>query len=404
MPASSNEPGTPLIPGAAAAGWYVPTPFEVASGWLHGRVVDDRVLGDLPVESPAAALRDVLREEVVRGNCVVPFSGGRDSSLVLAVACSIAREAGVPLPTAVTFRHSDFPESDETAWQAMVIGHLQDQGLRPEWRVWEIADELDIVGPHMAALLEEHRHSVWPPNLAATLAVSTAYPGTTILSGEYGDVVLGVRRATVIAGALRKRGRGLSATYWRAVGAALSPRLAAAGGTGLSGWIPPWLTRGGRMRWRRLSAVDALHEPLRYDRSVRSVLSWRASRVGTSNAAHVAARQGCRSIAALAHPRVLSALALDGGWRGPQSRGYATRLLGGDLLPDELYARDTKADFLASRFNRHTVATVDAWSGDGAGMDWVDAARLKLAWTARRWHPQMAGLVQTAWLDQHGLL
>ena len=389
--------------GHTDAGWYVPTAFEVAGGWVHGQVPVPSATADWPEESPAAALRAVLREEILQGPCVVPFSGGRDSSLVLAVACSVAREVGATLPTALTFRHPGIPESDESAWQELVMAHLGGLGLQPGWRIRDIDDELDIVGPLMAPLLEQCGHSVWPPNMATMIAVAGEYPSTAILSGEYGDGVLGARRATVIAGLLRRRGRGLSASYWRAAGQVVLPRVVVAGGTYLGGWRPPWLSPRGRRQWRALAAADALRDPFRYDRNLWQTLSWRGPLLGMANLSAVCRRYGCTLASPLAHPRVLSALARSGGWRGPQSRGYATRLLGADLLPDQLYGRDTKANCLDSRFNQHTIATVDAWKGQNIDPDWVDAGRLASAWRGRQFHPQMAGLVQSAWLAQRGL-
>lgn len=389
-------------PAAPVEDWYVPTAFEVAGGWVHGRSTAPATV-DPPGEPPSEVLRAVLRDALTRGPCLVPFSGGRDSSLLLAVTCSVAREAGVTLPLAVTFRHPGLPESEETSWQDLVMEHLRLQGMSPEWRIVEVTDELDIVGPVLAPLLEERRHPLWPPNMASTVALADGAQGATILSGDYGDEVLGVRRATVIAGLLRRRGRGLSLAYWRAASLAATPRLVLAGAIRLRGSAPHWLSSRGVRRWRALSGADALHDPFPYDRSVRAVVSWRGPVLGFANLERICRRRACHLETPLADPRVISALAAHGGWKGPQSRGYATSLLGGDLLPDRLYGRDTKADFLTSRFNRHTVATVDAWKDTDISREWVDTERLRSAWEVRRFHPQMAGLVQQAWLAQHGL-
>ena len=67
-------------------------PFEVATGWTYG------LLPDVPmppeVVAPRQALDDVLRPALESGPCFVTFSGGRDSSAVLAAATDLARREG----------------------------------------------------------------------------------------------------------------------------------------------------------------------------------------------------------------------------------------------------------------------------------------------------------------------
>ena len=96
-----------------------------------------------------------------RPPCGVAFSGGRDSSLVLAVAVHVARREGLPEPIPITRVFPDVSESDEQLWQERVVRHL---GLR-EWHRVTVHDELDVMGPHATAHLREHG-IVWPPTIA----------------------------------------------------------------------------------------------------------------------------------------------------------------------------------------------------------------------------------------------
>ena len=54
--------------------------------------------------SPRAALEAVVLRALLRPPCLVSFSGGRDSSLVLAIASDVARRHGLPLPVPATNR------------------------------------------------------------------------------------------------------------------------------------------------------------------------------------------------------------------------------------------------------------------------------------------------------------
>lgn len=381
---------------------YVPTAFEVACGWLHGEL-GDAVVTSRSDRSPAEALRDAVRSDLLTGTCLVPFSGGRDSSLVLAVACDVARQAGVDLPTAFTFRHPGQPEADETAWQELVMAHLAELGLRPAWQIRDVTVELDVVGPLVAPLLSKSGHPLWPPNLGAVIALAQTLPGGTVLSGEHGDTVLGLRRATLLAGTARRRGKGLSLTDWRAVADAALPRGVRAAWTRLGGWAPPWLTPVAQRRWRGLAARDTVQDPLRWDRSIRRATATRAAVTGMATIDSVSRTWGTRFASPLGDHEVIGALAGQGGWPGLASRGAMTRLLGGHLLPERLYSRHTKANFTASRFHDHTRATIAGWSGAGVDHQWVDVPALRAAWSVEQVHPQMGGLVQAAWLAQQGI-
>src|SRR3954463_7149340 len=78
---------------------------------------------------PLAALEDVLREALLRPPCVIAFSGGRDSSALLAVATRLAAREGLQPPGAVTQPFPPLPETDESEWQELVARHI---GLR-DW-------------------------------------------------------------------------------------------------------------------------------------------------------------------------------------------------------------------------------------------------------------------------------
>ena len=79
------------------------TPREVAYGFAYGKCDQ---LGPLPRVAarwrPLAAMESAILPALRRPPCLVSFSGGRDSSIVLAVAASAARRQGLSLPIPVT--------------------------------------------------------------------------------------------------------------------------------------------------------------------------------------------------------------------------------------------------------------------------------------------------------------
>jgi asparagine synthase (glutamine-hydrolysing) len=112
-----------------------------------------------PAPSPQAALEQSILPALARPPCGVSFSGGRDSSAVLALAAGLARREGLPLPIPVTNRFHHAPRADETAWQERVIEHV-----RPaDWVKLDFTDELDVVGPFATGALRNHG-LLWPCN------------------------------------------------------------------------------------------------------------------------------------------------------------------------------------------------------------------------------------------------
>ena len=98
-------------------------PVELATGLVFGGT--PRALASDVTLRPDAALAAAVTPAVRTGRCFVSFSGGRDSSAVLATAAAVARRESLPLPVPVTLRASEVPSSDEAEWQESVIRHLR---------------------------------------------------------------------------------------------------------------------------------------------------------------------------------------------------------------------------------------------------------------------------------------
>src|SRR4051795_9254928 len=110
------------------------TPVELATGIVFGST--PRRLPPTPSGSPTDALEAAVRPALRTGCCFVSFSGGRDSSAVLAAAATVARREGLSPPVPLTIRAHDAPLSDESDFQESVVRHL---GLA-DWVRIEIHD------------------------------------------------------------------------------------------------------------------------------------------------------------------------------------------------------------------------------------------------------------------------
>src|SRR5271163_872523 len=142
------------------------TRLERASGYL----IEEQA-GAPPLPPPAAgsardALADAIRPALLRPPCLVSFSGGRDSSAVLAVACDVARREGLAAPIPATLRFGGAGQTDESSWQERVIAHLQ----VAEWERIELTTEVDLLGELAQRFLSRHGLH-WPPNTHLTTPV-----------------------------------------------------------------------------------------------------------------------------------------------------------------------------------------------------------------------------------------
>ena len=69
------------------------------------------------VPTPRAALDEILVQELSQPPCLVSFSGGRDSSVLVAAALDVARRRGLPEPVSFTLRYPGAADAEESVWQ-----------------------------------------------------------------------------------------------------------------------------------------------------------------------------------------------------------------------------------------------------------------------------------------------
>jgi hypothetical protein len=388
----------PVVPGptsAPADPFLRLTPHEVALSAPLGAMTTSIP----PVGSTArVAFERAVLPALRSGACHVLFSGGRDSSFVLAVATAVARREDLPLPVPVTAQYPDQPESDESEWQALVLRHL---GIE-EQIVVTVHDERSFLSATCRDSLAR-RGLLWPAAVQSQPVLFKDLPsGAHVLTGEGGDGILAPARGTpwhLLAASRRRPSRALL----RAAVESLEPHRAHAArllrDEGF-GRATAWLATPARVELARDSAIA--RGPLRWDRSKRHLLTLRTTHLALHNTSAGAAESGLTMSHPIADPGFVAALAADGGARGFRGRTDTFRRLAADLLPDVVLARTTKARFNASRWSDTERDFARDWDGSGVDPELVDVEVLRREWLSESPVPTSKFLLHAAWCARTG--
>lgn len=386
---------------------YHMTADEIAAGWVFDQ---QGVRGPLPrlaagIESPLSALQALLRDWMLQGKCIVSFSGGRDSSALLAVACQVARSSGLPPPVALTLRYRNAPGTEESEWQEMVIRHLAVE----DWLKLDLRSEsTDLLGGPASSSLRQHG-IFWPPALHAASAWLDHARGSTLITGDGGDEILGPWRTTALRQVIRilrrrPKALGLDAlgqlrsdfTSQRRRQAAVRSRLESEG-------MLSWLQDAPRDRLLNMLADELADLPLSWRESIRLHPDRRRLVLGAQSRAALGADHDVTYEHPFLHTRFVDAVARDGGALGYPDRTAAMHRIFSGLLPNELLSRSTKASFNHAYFGALTRQFAQSWSGDGVDRDVVKVEVLKSLWGGDLPPAGTLPLLQSAWLVSHGL-
>ena len=376
-------------------------PLDIAAGMMIG---DDPAVvaldaGD-PI-SPRQALRTLVLRALECPPCLVSFSGGRDSSAMLAVAVDEARRHGLPLPIPITARFPGIEETEEAAWQESMLEHL---GL-DDWTRVDITDELDAVGPVAATVLRRHG-VVYPYNTHFHVPLFERASGGSLITGAAGDELMTPLLWGLVARLLygfdRVRRPADVARILIAKGPRSVRRRAVAHRLGIEGL--PWLRPDVDRRVRRHAVAWYADQPFRFDDALLQWW-WRSKylQYGRTSLTLVAADHDVVVYEPFSDPLLIRAMAQRGGITGFPSRAAAMEDLFGDLLPPATTKRESKALFTEVLFNRHSRAFATGWTGTGVPDDLVDPSRLRDAWLAPEGDCRTLLLMQSAWLaEQRG--
>ena len=349
------------------------------------------------LRDPRRAIDEATSSAFSRQQVFVSFSGGRDSSAVLALAVEFARRNGRPDPVPVILRYPGHDDADETDWQKMVLRHL---GLSNEI-VHERRTPQTYLDAEVKSSLRE-RGLLWPAALHLDHVVFQTARGGMLLTGEGGDEVLGARRITPITLLVRERRRpSLALIQWALQ--SLEPRwlvrrriLRELIGTPLAGWVGSDTLRD--MATERAS----LRAPLHWGNETRMIIDGIVPEVLTHNLAVLCGDFDIEARHPLLDEGFLHAWAESGGRWGFAGRTDAMRRLFSDLLPEPILSRSTKAHFGSSRWGEAERDFALNWDGSGLPAD-IDPERIRAHWLSEHPSGTSALALHAAWLHSEGL-
>jgi asparagine synthetase B (glutamine-hydrolysing) len=351
------------------------SPLEIAAHSVTGPGLSPLAKPAQTSVSPLQALETAILPSLAETPCLVSFSGGHDSSVVLGIAVRLARRESLSLPIPISLRFTDAPRAEESELQEAVVRSL---GLS-DWELVSVGDELDVIGPVAGSVLKAHG-LLYPANAHIHAPLPEGASGGTLLKGFGGDQ------------AFRQCPRSRR-PWW----AARRPDPPA--------W--PWLTR---------QAATQVHRSLGRERHLvpkdeASRGRWRANRrdvnLACSSVAAIAAGQGAEIRHPLLDAEFLEAVETTGITpSGAGGRAGIVKTLFGEALPPECVARRNKAHFREVIWQSHTRAaispsrigqTIEALA-DGYFDGLVDLGALRREWAGPEPNSRTALLLQRAWL------
>jgi asparagine synthetase B (glutamine-hydrolysing) len=375
-------------------GLYTMDPLEIAGGWVNG--YDPVPLPPGPHESPRRVLDRMLLAHLGTAPCLVAFSGGRDSSVLLAAAVNVARQQGLPMPVPITLSYPEAPDAEESHWQDTVLEHL---GVR-ERIVLTVHDEHDPLGPVATPVLRRHG-LVWPPNFAPTVRLMEMARGGTLLTGEGGDEAFGLKRVTPLTKLLKRKGVVSPGVYADTLGA-LTPAFVRRRGALRGRYRRPWLHPEVEAELARRDAADAAAFALHAGHNTWQFATRRCARISYETVRVLGAELDVTYVQAFAEPALVASVAAREGFFGWTGRAATMRDLFGDLLPREVLERRTKARFANAVFARYAKEFARTWNGSGVDDDLVDPETLREIWLSDDPHAPSMTLLQQAWLARYG--
>jgi asparagine synthase (glutamine-hydrolysing) len=352
------------------------TALEIACAAMLG--TDDRE--PLPTVRSGASLdvtvNDILEPALATGNCLVSFSGGRESAWLLAAATTAARSRGHADPVPATLRYPGASSASDALHQERIVSHLR----LDDWERIEIGDELEILGPYaQRALLTVGL--LFPATAYAMLPLLDRARGGWLLAGgaltDFFTYWRWARLSEVLGARRRPRRRDV-----RDLAIAALPRRRRARLVGARLGAPsPWLRPAAAAEAERLAIEAETNIPLRFDGALARQRTHRCHTGMRVSFDALAASAGARLALPFRDDRYIAALAAAGGRRGFGNRAATLSHLAGHLLPAELLRRSDGVSRNQAFFGDASRTFATQWSGDGVDDEVVDPEVLKTLWS-----------------------
>jgi hypothetical protein len=330
-----------------------------------------------------------------RGPCYMPFSGGRESSMWLAMATRHARSHGHDDPVPVTLRYPGLASPEQLTVQELVVTQL---GLT-DWERVECDDDLDLIGPVAGEALR-CIGPFWPPN-AYTMAplIEAARGGVFVLLTGLSDFFSWWRWAPLASVLMRHRRP--TADDAALLGSMLVPAQVRGRAARRHG-VPPlsWLRPTAERRALELLAKRQADVPVRFSRAATTQITHRCFTGAAGTFRALGEALGTTTELPLCRRGVVESLAGAGGWRGFGEQPAMLRQLAGDLLPTDLLRRRPAPDLNPVFFSAASREFAADWNGVGLEESVVDIEALRRTWLSERPDPRTASLLQYAWLAE----
>jgi hypothetical protein len=385
---------------------------DVLAGRPLGSVDRPRLATTSRAADAWTALEEALLPALSRPPAMVAFSGGVDSSLVLAAATSAARSRGLADPIPATLRFPSATWTGEEEWQEPVITSL---GLA-DWERVDLDQDLDLLGDLATGVLDRHA-LYYPANAHSMVPIARLAKGGTLVTGVGGDDVLREwrwrHRAALLSRLSAPSVRG-NKVPWRLLPTAALGSLPASlrrpvlqvrrrrslGGT--SGRDYGWLTAEGRSL-AEAGLADQDDQPARWDEFVSWVDRRRTTSAYRTTLEAIADDAGAAACSPLIDRAFLGALATSGGRRGYADRAAAVAAIAGERLPAPTAARASKAVFHEVFWGPMARAFARAWDGSGVDDRLVDSEALRREWLSDRPDFRSMWILHAVWLGQRAV-
>jgi hypothetical protein len=344
---------------------------------------------------PRVILRDVFARALEGGDCYVSFSGGRDSSVTLALATDVARERGLPQPIPITLRFPDHSAGHEDDHQELVVSHL---GL-DDWVRIDAGADLELLGPVATRTLRRHG-LLFPCNSFTMVPLLEAASGGRLVLGmgpsDFFSYWRLAKLADLLQGRRRPRLGDLQLAAYALSPRGLRTRMVESNRAVQLSWLRPEMAE----RTRHALAVWMAHAPLRFDSAVNVERTHRCNQGALRCLRATSAAAGTDVVLPYYDPAFHVAVTRRLGWRGLDRTTSMDKQVG-HLLPEHAINRRDSVNFRGVLWGERTRAYAEAWNGEGLDEELlVDPDALRAEWLSEKPDMRSATLLQLAWLTE----